>query len=395
MKIRQRLTMPRRFLPVAFAVALVFGLIPLQVQAADLRQGPSLVIGATETIDDDLYAAGGTVDVEATVNGSVIAGGGTVTIGGTVNRDVLVGGGTVNITGDVKGSIRAAGGNLTISGPVAGDVVVTGGMVTLQSRAGVGRDVLLGAGSTTIAGPVTRNVRAGGGDLTINAAVGGDVQANVNTLHLGNGAAIQGKVTYRSDNQATVDSGAKVQGGLERQAREASQPPIGVRILRILFGWLRALVGLFALGLILVLVVPGLSQRTVATLQASPWASLGLGVLLLIVVPIVALLVFVGGIIVGGWWLGVFLLVAYALALLIGYARAGLLTGDWIVRRLNWSGLHPVWPLLVGLVILTLIGLIPILGGIVSFIVALLGFGAFALTLARPRPAAGGRAAAV
>jgi len=379
-------------LPIAFAAALVFSLSPLQVQAADVRQGPTMVIGSGETIDDDLYAGGGTVDVEATVNASVIVGGGTVTIGGTVSRDVLVGGGTVNVTGDVKGSIRAAGGNLTISGPVAGDVVATGGMVTLQSRAGVGRDVLVGAGSTTIAGPVTRNVRAGGGDLTINAAVGGDVQANVNTLHLGNGAAIQGKVTYRSDNQATVESGAKVQGGLERQAREISQPPLG---LRILFGWLRALVGLFALGLILVLVAPGLSRRTVATLQASPWASLGLGVLLLIAVPIVALLVFVAGIIVGGWWLGVFLLVACALALLIGYALAGLLTGDWIVRRLNWSRLHPVWPLLAGLVILTLIGLIPILGGIVSFIVALFGFGAFVLTLARPRPAAGARAATV
>ncbi len=147
---------------------------------------------------------------------------------------------------------------------------------------------------------MTRNVRAGGGDLTINAAVGGDVLANVNTLHLGNGAAIQGNVTYRSDNQATVDSGAKVQGRLVRRARETGQPPLG---LQILFGWLRALVGLFALGLIVVLVVPGLSQRTIATLRASPWASLGLGVLLLIAVPIVALAVLVAGIIVGagGW----------------------------------------------------------------------------------------------
>ncbi len=90
-----------------------------------------------------------------------------------------------------------------------------------------------------------------------------------------------------------------------------------------------------------------------------------------------------------------FLLAAYALALVIGYALAGLLAGTWIVQRLNWRGLHPALTLLVGLVILTVIGLIPILGGIVSFIVALFGFGAFALTLARPRPAAGGRAATV
>lgn len=367
------------------AIGLLIALVPVGVQAAELRQGPSIVVSAGETIDDDLYAGGGTIDVEGTVNGSVIVGGGNLTIGGPVSRDVMVGGGTGNITGDVKGSVRAAGGTVTISGPVGEDVLVTGGTVTLQSNAKVGRDVLVGAGTVTIAGPVTRKVLASAGDLTIDSRVGGDLKANVTTLHLGSHADIQGNVTYYSDKEATVDSGAKV-GHLERRPRQGQ--PISQGPLAIVIGWFRALVGLFALGLIIVLLVPGVSQRTITTLRASPWASLGLGVVLLIAVPIVAVGVLILGIFVGGWWLAVFLIAAYALALAAGYVLVGLFTGSWIAQRLNLRGVHPIWMLLLGLVILTIIGLIPILGGLVSLVVLLFGLGAVFLTLARARPPA-------
>src|SRR5947209_4151087 len=107
--------------------------LPVGVSAADLRQGPNVTLGPGQTLNDDIYAAGGTISIEGNVNGSVIAAGGTITVSGTVSRDVMIAGGTVNVSGKVGGSIRAAGGNLRLNAPVETDVAVAGGRVNVSS----------------------------------------------------------------------------------------------------------------------------------------------------------------------------------------------------------------------------------------------------------------------
>jgi hypothetical protein len=49
--------------------------------------------------------------------------------------------------------------------------------------------------------------------------------------------------------------------------------------------------------------------------------------------------------------------------------------------------LHPIWALLLGLVALTVLGFVPILGGITGFLAVVLGLGALALALVRSRRA--------
>ena len=50
---------------------------------------------------------------------------------------------------------------------------------------------------------------------------------------------------------------------------------------------------------------------------------------------------------------------------------------------------HPVLALLVGLVVLTLLGLIPVLGGVLDLVAIVFGLGAMALTLPRFRSSGG------
>src|SRR5437868_10619057 len=85
-----------------FIVAIA-ALAPLGVVAADVRQGPQVGVGAGDSIQDDLYAFAGTIDVAGTINGSLVAAGGTITISGPVHRDVMVSGGNITITGRVDG----------------------------------------------------------------------------------------------------------------------------------------------------------------------------------------------------------------------------------------------------------------------------------------------------
>jgi len=369
-------------------VAALFAWLPLQAAAADLRQGSDVTVGSGETVNDDIYAGAGTVSIDGTVNGSVIAGGGTITVTGTVTRDLIVGGGTINVSGHIGGSIIAAGGNVTVTGPIGQDLVVTAGRVDVGSAATIGRDLVVAGGTATISAPIARRVQMTSGSLTLRNRVGGDVRGRVDHLKL-DGAQIGGNLDYTSNNSVEQVNGAHVTGTITRHTPTDRGGDAGNGFL----GWLRGLIGIFALGLLLIFLFPALSSRAIDTERAQPWASLGIGAGILVITPIVALIVFVIGILIGGWWLGLLLIPLWILALAIGYAISGFLLGRLIFARLGWGGYHDALALLGGLFVLTVVGLIPVIGWLVGLVAIVFGAGALALVVATRRawmrPAAG------
>ena len=361
----------------SIVIAALFAWLPLEASAADLRQGSDVTVARTETVNDDIYAGAGTINIGGTVNGNVIAGGGTITVSGNITRDLIVGGGTINVTGHVGGSIIAAGGNLTLSGPVEHDIVVTGGMIDISSGATIGRDLLVAGGTATVSAPVTRRVQMSSGSLTLKNHVGGDVRGRVDHLKL-DGAQIGGNLDYTSNNAVELVNGARVAGTTTRHTpTDANSARNGF------LGWLRELIGLFALGLLMIFLLPGLSARAIDTLRALPWPSLGIGAAILVITPLVALIIFIIGLLIGGWWLGVLLVPIWILVLAVGYVISGFLLGRLLFAQLGWGGYHDALALLGGLFVLTILGLIPILGGLVGLAALVLGAGAMALTVSQ------------
>ncbi|HEX9096810.1 MAG TPA: hypothetical protein VF990_12005 [Candidatus Dormibacteraeota bacterium] len=369
----------RRYLATfsAAVVFVAFAWLPLPAAAADARQGTDVTVGQTETVNDDLYAGAGTISIEGTVNGNVIAGGGTITVSGNITRDLIVGGGTINVTGRVGGSIIAAGGNLTLNGPVEHDIVVTGGMIDIGAGATIGRDLVVAGGTATVAAPIARRVQMASGTLTLRGTIAGDVRGRVDHLKL-DGARIGGNLDYTSDNAVELVNGARVAGTTTRHTPTDSRGS-GNGFL----GWLRGLIGIFALGLILIFLLPGISTRAIDTLRAQPWLSLGIGAAILIIPPIVALIVFVVGLLIGGWWLGVLLIPLWLLFLAIGYVVSGFLIGRLLFARLGWGGYHDALALLGGLLVLSVVGLLPVLGGFLGLAALVFGAGALAVTVSR------------
>jgi hypothetical protein len=361
-------------------VATLFAWLPLQAAAADLRQGSDVTVPPGETVNDDIYAGAGTISISGTVNGSVIAGGGTITVSGTITRDLILGGGTINVTGHVGGNIIAAGGNITVNGPVTQDLVVTAGMIDVGSGATIGRDLVIAGGTATVSAPIARRVQMLAGNLTLRNRVGGDVRGRVDHLKL-DGAQVGGNLDYTSNNSVEQVNGARVAGTTTRHTPidRGGGPGNGF------LGWLRGLIGIFALGLLLIFLFPALSSRAIDTERAQPWASLGIGAGILVVTPIVALIVFVVGILIGGWWLGLLLIPLWILALAIGYVISGFLLGRLIFARLGWGGYHDALALLGGLFVLTVVGLIPVIGGLVGLAAIVFGAGALALVVVTRR----------
>jgi len=145
--------------------------------------------------------------------------------------------------------------------------------------------------------------------------------------------------------------------------------------------WLAAAMLVGWLGLLL---FPGFFQASTQAV-GSGWRSLGLGVAVLAGVPVVIILTAITLI---GFPASLMLLTVYLAAIYLAKVWVGAFLGQILLKPTGATKSDWLLGLLVGLLILTIIGLIPYLGGLVRLGVVCLGLGAFAWQLYRvSRPA--------
>jgi hypothetical protein len=164
---------------------------------------------------------------------------------------------------------------------------------------------------------------------------------------------------------------------LAAQAQPASGTDVDLSSL--LVNWGRRLVGLAVLAGLLVLVVPAIPGALAIATETPPWARLGIGLAVAIILPLIGLLVFVIGLPVGLWWLGVILLALYPVLLLVSLAVSGLALGSWLSRRIGRAGVPSVVPFAVGLIVISLLSLLPFIGPIVNILAVIFGIGTLVL----------------
>lgn len=360
-----------------FLLSLLAVLSSVGVPPALAQQAGPTVIQRGE-IREDSYLAGGTVYGLASVRGDLTAAGGQVTIENEVTGDVLAAGGSVTVRARVGDDVRAGGGNVTLAGEIGDDAIAAGGSVMLAPGAAVGGRAWFAGGNIEVHGKVAKTLRAAGGHITIGGDIGGDAELAGERIDIGPGAVIHGNLHYRSRHEARIDSGAKIIGTITREE-------LPVRAGGAAFARLGFIASLMLAAIVLYLLFPNASLSAARAMRDAPWKSLGLGLALLVGIPLVIVLLFVTLL---GVWLALSLLALYLVFLLLGYLTGVLCLGDiglgLIVPKKKkptraWRALSIV----AVLVALWVIGFIPVLRGLVGFAVLLFGLGGLALFLAR------------
>lgn len=234
----------------------------------------------------------------------------------------------IDIPGDmVAGEVVAVGGNIDVSGRVENNVVAVGGSVTLKAGSYVGGQVVV---------------------------VGGEFTKDPS-------AAVGGKVT-----QVYIPRFVPSLGNLLKGGWLAVWLTISVMVL----------LGFLGLTVLLIALIPDHVGAAVNALERSFVAMLLWGALwIIMIVPVAVLLAIsiVGIVLIP---LEVLLVV---LAMIIGYIASGIYIGKNILLTLKKSP-PPFVDAIVGILILSLVGFVPLIGPIikVSFLVA--GFGAVLTT---------------
>lgn len=319
-------------------------------------------------VDDDYYAAGSRVDVDADIAGDLVVAGGDLFIGNRVQADVMAAGGTINLRGEVLDDVRAAGGEITIDARIGDDLIVAGGEVRLTSGTSVGGEAWLAGGDVFIGGTINKDLMAGAGNIQIAGTIHGDVTLQAAEIHILNNTRIDGNLHYKSPQKATIDPEAKITGTITYDETEWDHGGGGAGIV---FS-----VTMLAASIVLFLLFPGFTVSAARRIASYPWQSLGLGLLLLVVTPIIAVLLVS---IVLGVWIGLSMMALYFIALLLGFLVSCFFLGDWGARllgkELSTTGGRILSVALV-IILLGLIQLVPVLGGLLIFILLLFGLGA-------------------
>jgi cytoskeletal protein CcmA (bactofilin family) len=325
------------------------------------------------SVNDDYYAAGSKVDVDADIAGDLVVAGGDLFIGNHVQADVIAAGGTINLRGQVADDVRVAGGEITIDANIADDLIAAGGEIRVTSATDVGGDAWLAGGEVTIDGTINKDLYVGAGNIQIGGTIHGNVTLEAGEIHILKNAIIDGNLHYKSPQKATISPDARIAGTITYEETEWEQPHRG-------YGIFFSLTMLVA-SIVLFLLFPGFTVSAARRVSAQPWQSLGLGLLLLIITPLIVVLLVS---IVLGVWVGLSVMALYLVALPIGFLISCFFLGDWgaglLQKDVSTKG-RRILSVAIVIILLGLIQIIPFIGGLLIFVLLLFGLGATVLQI--------------
>lgn len=379
------------------AVALLTIALPLHgataAESAEPKAGEHVTWSGT--VGDDIFSAGQSVDVDATVEGDAFVAGGEVSVAGVLQDSVYAAGGQLRLTSDVANDLIAAGGNIETDGHVGDNLVLAGGNVRIASEVGgraiaaggnvrldraavVHGDAWLSGGNLRLDGDVGGGARLTGGEIFISGHVVGDVEARGQSVQVASDAKIDGNLTVFSPDQPQIDDGAAIGGTVDYQETQGGPNWVRTAIIGAIFVTIVIYLYLFIVGLLIILICPGFVRRNAEILRQQGFVAFGIGALIVLVTPIVLLILCVTVI---GIPFAIVAGLLYLAALMLCIPFVGTTFAQWFAGRKGAVVSRGRLILLYAVILLVfwIVGLIPLLGGLIWMLLTMLGLGVVTL----------------
>ena len=260
-----------------------------------------------------------------------------------------------------------------------GNLNVIGGVVDIEETATVNGNLFVLGGLVTIDGTIKGDLTAIGGTINLSdtAILEGDLISPVSYISINQGAQILGEET----NQWVFPSVGLEQFSNLQTQNYTPKTYSAISVLTQIGKYLTYTLVLFALGALLLLILPKSANRMAAAIENKPWDLIGYGTLTTVVMfsvlflsITICLIPFV-----------LLVSLVYMTALLVGWLTLGYLLGKQITNGIFNKTWHPVLTGAFGNLILYLIALgvsqIPCVGWFPVFIAMLFGLGMVVATL--------------
>lgn len=339
-----------------------------------------------KVIDSDYIRTAQTIQINGDIRGDAFLTGGVVTVNGKIDGDLFVVGGKVIVNGQVGNSLRIVSGDVAINGPVGRNALLICGVCSISKEASVIGSLLVAGGNLEVNTPtIGRGFRFFGSRLYLNSSVSNEAYVVADKeFILGPQSSISGNLKYTGSQKVVREPGATVGGTIayQKSTLDEQYPKFfGARTILSSYEKIRPITDFagFAISAVVGFILLGLFSKAfekgISAIEKQPYATLGWGVIAILLVPLVAILF---ALTIVGIPLSILLLiVGYVVFLAAKYLMA-----FFIGRRilLPKFGERRGWALVLGLFLFYLLGFIPIVGNLIKLLLTLFGLGAIILS---------------
>ena len=312
-------------------------------------------------IESDSYNFDNDIVIDSIIDGNAFACGNNITISGEIGGDVFAFGKTVTIAKGayIHGSIFVCASDFTMNG-VCYDIYSFAQNFTLGKSAIVARDIRVSSGAINILGQIKRDAYINSDSITFAE----------NTSNL-----IVGNLSYTSKNEISIPDG--MVGGTVNftQSSDAEEITFMQKALLFFSSTMSAILYTIVVLLLVTWLAPNFKNNLGTSLKKKAPISLGIGLLgsLVIIAGSFAILLLTGGLCIG---ISVALITVYILALTVAQSIFAMACGKLVAEKMKKDNL-PIFLIMtvIAIVLVKLVGVIPYVGGLLSFLITMTGFG--------------------
>jgi len=364
---------------VLIVVILGIVFIPISAFAADVRSGQDLTIDSDFSVDENLYIGAGNVRVESDVLADLSVIGGEVEVSSNITGDTILTGGNIIFSGHANDDLKIIGGTVIVSGTVEKDLVVVGGTIKILEGAQINGDLILIGGEAYFSGSVKNRTKIVAGVVDLNGTLNGASQITTQKITFNSKANVIGSLSYFAPASAYEVSGANLVGDIKFNQIESLKDSSFVKstILNILSFWiLLRFVTTLLLAFILVYIFKVFSQSTADFAVGNFLRSFLIGLSAIVLVPIISIIL---GVSLFAIPVSALLMLAYVFVGILSTAVSGIILGILLKKffKKNLENYEVSFQMsTLGVVVLTLLQFMPIIGELTRIVFYLVAFGA-------------------
>ncbi len=368
----------KKLFSLLFVAIFVFFARP--AQAVYFSQGDNLSFPKTQKFNETVFLAGKDITIDSDIAGDLICAGQNITVNSKITGDVICAGQNLKINGTVDGNVRSVGQQIDINGLVTKNLSVASQNLQLSKSANIKGDVFYGAQNIDLQGLMGRDLAGGSQSITISGSLLRNAKVATEKISVADSAKLGGDLEYYIEKTGTSAINDKsVKGKVTRhevviQEKEQIKQEIKkatpvLMVFKVIFSILSSVL----IAFLLLYFVPARVTKVTEIVKVHPVKSALIGLAVLITGPIAMI---ISCMTVIGIGLASVIALFYILSLILAGSFVAVRVGEMLAE--NYSGLKKsvylstfLACLLLGLVIS-----IPFLGGVIGFIVFLIGLGA-------------------
>lgn len=318
-----------------------------------------------ELIESDLYLAGNSITVSDYVDGNVYVIAENVTISGKIGGDLFVLANTVTLTQDsyTYGNMYVCANEIKINGIVC-DLYAFGNNLEISEN-----------------GIVLRDARTSTKNISLSGNIGRNAFIETNSISMADVAHVYGNLNYSAKESIVVPSGS-VDGSIEykEQTLFANNGNAKDIIFAYAIDFVYALVYTLVIFGLLLLVAPKFTAKLHEITKTKWLVSLGIGILITLLVPIIAILLVFTMI---GTPLSFAIFGLYLLVLSITFALTAIVLSKLLGDKFKiLSKFNNIFALIIVTLILWGLTQIPFyVGMVIKLLITVFGFGIFTLSI--------------